>query len=186
MTQYKDLYQLAFGYVAPPFPWGGVPDPANLIPLKSVILGGRAQNRDGIRQATVLKTPEFFYPLPNEPIVKCNGGKEIETTALWGMGNKKGTVKEISANRDWNIVIEGLIVNLDEDDMPDEEMGKLMKILNHNGPITIDNEYCRALGISQAVVVDFDFPNEPGEGVRYQKYSIVLVSDQDFDLEINT
>lgn len=182
----KDLYQLAFGYVAPPFPWGGVPDPANLIPLKSVLLGGRAQNRDAVRMATILKIPNFEYPLPNEPIVSATGGKELITTPLWGIGNRKGTVKELSAQRDYDMTIQGILVNLDEDDFPNNEMSQLMQILNYNGVVNVENEYFRALGITQAVVRDFDFPRQAGEGIKYQAYTIYLDSDQDFDLEINS
>ena len=190
----NNLYQLAFGYVAPPYPWGGVPDPANLIPLRSYVLGGKAQNQEAIRMATVLSIPGFTYPLPNEPIIQIDGGREVVVGMPYGMtmsnaggvsvNSNRGSTKEIPAYKDWSITIEGLIVNLDEDDYPEEELKQLQQILEYNGPITIQNDACRTKGITQVVALDWSFPREAGEGVRYQRYRIDLLSDNDYELEI--
>ena len=187
-----NLYRLAFSYVAPPFPYGGIPDPANLIPERAYLLGGRAQNRDAVRMATQLEVQRqgngalvaSVYEFPNEPICSIKGGKEVVKSNLYGIGNRKGTVKEIMMNRDFEITIQGILVNLDADDYADQDMRRLLEVLTFDGAIGVKNQLFQAAGISSAVVEDYDFRREEGEGVRYQRYSITLSSDQDFELEI--
>lgn len=182
----NELYKKAFGYVAPPFPLGGIPDPKNLLPVRklnglfdtSTMLGAE------LRMPCAFRIPgEELWQLPNEPIISLRGKVDSRKTTL-NRGKKHGTVKEIINLDDYVIKIQGIIYNEDEDDYPEEQVAMLRKHLEYPGAFGIENLITRIWNITLCTVDDFDIPRDPEKAFREQHYEIVLSSDEDFELEL--
>lgn len=191
----NQLYFQAFGFVAPPF----IKVAQSLPEDKRDNPNGTALKRNGkvrgnfnflapngaeYRMPTALKIPGGErYQLPNEPIISIKGGKEIKVTSL-NRGNKRGTVKEESNLKDYSISIKGIAINNVEDDFPESDIQKIRRMIEQEGSIEIENYLLRLFNINLAIVQDFDFPRSPNNSFRVQPYTIELMSDEDFELEL--
>lgn len=182
----NELYQRRFGFVAPPFPQGGIPDPKNLIPFKK--LSGLF-NRDSmlgaeLRMPMALTIPgREKYQFPNEPIISLRGANDVAITTL-NRGGKRGNVKELINLEDYKINIRGLIYNQEANDYPEQIVSSIREILEHPGSLQMDCLFTRLFNISLVTVLDFSFPREEETAFRIQEYEINLISDEDFELEL--
>lgn len=202
----NDLYRKAFGYVAPPFPLGGVPDPTNLLPVRDVgaVFGikkdpkseepeGKVYGifKDLSMLGQVFKLPtalriigsKEWFKLPNEPIVSISGGNDIITTVL-NRGKKRGTVKEYSNLQDYEITIRGIAYNEDADDFPEKILQQLRQHVEVGEAIEINNALCRVLNINLVCIESFDLPGNEQLPFRARAYEIRAKSDEDFELEL--
>lgn len=170
-----DLYTAVFGHVALPYPLVGefaLPNPVDSIKA----IAGTFQPPRGLK----LGTPQFMpvsingVALAIEPIVTVDGGKQIVRTRING-GKKRGTVKELFAEDDWQIRIEGFVED-DENEFPDEEIGDILDMFRENQTVEVDCALFQALGIGYMVIEKVSFP--PMNGVQnLQAFRISGYSD---------
>lgn len=203
-----DLYRTVFGYVAPPYPLAGIPDPRNLLPIKELPrlddigitatiatspVRGSVPDVGGlgneIRMPISVGIPgEPLFKLPNEPIVSFRARKDFKITNLSRtreLGGKRFTVKEETRIEDYRISIKGIAYNEDTDDYPEADIRQIRRIVEHPGSIVVEGYLFGVLNISQLSVFDFSFPRNDQAPFRLQAYEIEALSDDNFELEIN-
>lgn len=175
------LYQQAFGYVGLPYPQKNgvisvdIGEDNEQIPVKDDAL------YNGV---SVFGTPLFMpcqlddYILPNEPIITINGQNTIVKTILTGV---KGSVKEMINSDDYVIKIQGIIVNEDSDDYPEDDVRKMRKILEKGDVVDISNRLLTLFDIHQVAIESFIFAGIEGNQ-NCQAYEIACISDWPVDL----
>ena len=202
----NDLYRRAFGYVAPPFPDGGLPDIASLLPVRDAgaVFGLKKDSKNEVPEGKVysmfketsalgqvFKMPtglrivgeKEWYKLPNEPLVSISGGNDIITTVL-NRGKKRGTVKEYSNLQDYEITIRGISYNEVEDDFPEQILQEIRRFTERGQAVEINNTLCRVLNISLVCIETFDRPANEQLPFRARAYEIKAKSDENFELEL--
>lgn len=178
-----------FGYVAKPFPIGGIPDPKNLIPGGSFI-GSDKDKLSMLGQKIFLpvrlKIPEEgedWIQLPNEPIMSIENNMIVEKTSVT-RGNGRGSVKEIINMDDYIVRLDGLIINEEEKAYPSAIISDIRKLMEYPGALQIDSELTRLYNITLVVRQSYNAPRDNSDKLRVQKYSIEFISDEDFELEL--
>lgn len=175
------LYQQAFGYVGRPYKKidgvvsVDVDETNEEIPVYADAV------YDGM---SVFGTPLFMpcklgdYMLPNEPIITINGQNTIIKTILTGI---KGSVKELINSDDYVIKIQGIIINEDSDDYPEDEVRKLRKVLESKDVVDISNRLLTLFDIQQVAIESFVLTGIEGNQ-NCQAYEIACISDWPVDL----
>jgi hypothetical protein len=196
----NELYQKTYGYVGPPYPTAGIPDPRNLLPIKDFrqLDLGISKRKTGkvtgssdkgsmlgaeLRMPCKIRIPggEWFQ-LPNEPIVSLEMSKDIVLTSL-NRGKKRFTVKEEINLDDYKITIRGIAYNDQDDDYPNE-IRLLRRHMEHPGALEINCYMCEIFNISLITVNRFNVPRTEGMPFRMQTYDITALSDDDFEKEL--
>lgn len=199
----NDLRQKAFGFVAPPYPVGGTPDPTNFLPVKpdtfkDLINGKPAPQKDikypevtSLFGAKILmpmwaRRPgdEEWYLLPNEPIVSIDAKKEIVRTTLNRGKDKKGTVKEEFNTEDYSISIEVIAISADRGVYPEFDVKMIRDLFEKGSTIEVRGLMFGLFNIREIVIESLSVKRAEKMGIRWQPISIKAYSDEDFDLEI--
>ena len=118
----------------------------------------------------------------HNPVMRIVSRKTIIETH---MTERVGSVKEIINRQDYAIFIKGMIKRSD-DTYPEEEVRLLNELYKRDEAIEIDSALTCVLLEGQdemAVIKHLDFPYTRGENMIL--YEMELVTDIDFDLEIN-
>jgi hypothetical protein len=181
----SQLYQKAFGYVAPPYPLEGYA-PNNPIDTVKAVVGS-------FKRKSMLGT-EFFMPiklagyqLPGEPIISLQGMKNIVRTPVAGTPNKKdfrGTVKEQTSIDDYRIRIRGVIINEEDlDDYPADSIRQLREVYETLGSVEISCQLTNIFNIGLIAIENFDLRGiEGAQGA--EAFEITGYSDQPEELEL--
>lgn len=195
------IYGTAKGYVAPPFV------PISLIQRKSNTEAASFDTGDYAEKGTQSMTGSplrkfvggiyYFMPVTithdgttwefDNAVVSVTGKKLIVETPLTG---RQGTVKELISLNDYEIK---LIVVISDDDYPEEELQKIIKLYEVNAAVSLSCVITDYLLLSQSgeekgvddkvVIKDIDFPAMEGEEDS-QTIVFTLLSDQNFELEL--
>jgi hypothetical protein len=196
-----------FGYVAPPFPLLAL-NLADRIPFRglakyelekaqktnNIKAQFRAKGNFGqIRMPLELRKPTGqsgkWLMLPNEPLVRIKGKKEVITTTI-SRGRdergltKRGIVKEVIYMDDFDIEIDGIIIGDNQDLLAEDDISKVINLCEYGLSLYVRHEFLNLLGINMLVITNFELPTEAGEGMNVQKYKITALSDEDFESEL--
>ena len=170
------LYASTFGYVALPYPLGG---------LRLPDVKGGLQNIANALAGKDMLGRTFFMPvaldnkaLPNT-FINITAVKHIIKTPVTG---RNGTVKEIANIEDFKIKIRGFCINYQSNDYPIDEVEKLQELFDKNISLPINNSLCELFGVNMAIVESLNLPEQQFQNV--QAYEINLISDDDFDVII--
>jgi len=121
-------------------------------------------------------------------VVRATSRKHIISTPL---AERQGTVKELYSADDWQITIKGFLLSTDGA-WPEKEIEKLNTFWRKSQALVIENaltdvllenkqrpeEQCRV------VIESIDLPEVEGGRVKAQAYSMKLLSDSVFTLEV--
>lgn len=192
----KSLYLKVFGSVGVPFP---IPRTLNEIkPSTDEFQGTRVSPGTSQRplrgdfnfsnmlggeyaMPTALATsPTDFYQLPNEPIISIKGGKKIKRTTI-RRGRGSGDVTEESGLKSLEIRIQGICLNEESADYPEDQVTEIRRILETPGIAYVKNYLTGIWGISQITIQDWDIPRRNAQQMNIQPYTIVMRQDLDFD-----
>jgi Domain of unknown function (DUF6046) len=121
--------------------------------------------------------------LPNEPTMSVSIRKNIVETALVG-STKNGTVKELIALEDYELVIRGIALNEQSKKIyPEDMVVQLHKLFRQNEGSLIESGLTEILGIHKIVIKSFSLPEM--SGVQHaQAYEFQCVSDSEFILDL--
>lgn len=190
----NDLRQLAFGYVAPPYPLGSsagsttVKQLSGNFQFKANFAGAEYTMPTKMRIPKKNQAPDVgWYQLPNEPMMGFDLYKEVKTTRVNQQnktGGRKGTVKEIINLEDWTIRLRGIMISLDETNYPEDQLSEINKLCQEGSVLDIQNYVCQLLGITRVVIMHLRLIDNEQLPVWAQAYEITMISDQDFDLEL--
>jgi len=143
-------------------------------------------NTDNFEMKSIFGTPLFMpckiddFWLPNEPLITLTGGKEIVKTVVAGL---KGTIKEEISVKDYTITIRGIIVNTENDDYPEVEVGKLKAICEKQDSHKVVNKLFRIFGIDEIAIENYNIFGIAGHQSQ-QAYQINALSDRPVELVI--
>ncbi len=126
-----------------------------------------------------LKTDDGeWWTLPFEPLITLNGKNVIIKKQIC-KGSVRGTVKERWTQDDYDISISGILMSIENDSYPEEDVRKL-RALCEAAKLQVSCPLFEIFSISQIVVENFSFPFT--SGIRNQAYSIDAVSDDTYRL----
>lgn len=133
-----------------------------------------------------LKTdPESaMWTLPFDPVISIQGGNKIVRTDVLKQDNsnneRRGTIKEVWSQDDYEIQIAGLFIGENDDDMPLVELDKLRALCEAREVLYVECDLLDVFNIKYIAVEKFDFAHTPGR--MNQQFSIKAYSDDDFSL----
>lgn len=138
------------------------------------------------QETSLLGTPIFLpctienVRLQNEPIISLGFSKTLIKTPI---DSNDGTFKELFAMNDWAISIRGIIVNEEEDDLPEDDLRKLRGLIERKTHLKVTNRLLNLFGINYLAIENGSVPAEVG-AQSWQPYEFNCLSDKVFDLEL--
>jgi len=145
--------------------------------------GGTYQARDDQGRVEY----RYFYPyeLPHASVIEFSWSREVVKTRIAGASDRKrGTVKEMVAEDDWQIRVKGVLCSFPDDKYPDGDLRDLREF--RNIPVAVEIEEGKLfemLGIYNVVCTKLDLSPKRGF-VNTQPFVLDLVSDQPEELDI--
>lgn len=122
--------------------------------------------------------------LPIEPTISVRGRNIITRRNIAKVDrdrpDKPGSVKELWAKDDYEIIITGILHNTEREELPTQLISRLKNLCTHTSPIYLESSLTTAISIYQIAITEYDFPVT--EGIAYQRFSIKGLSDAPFEL----
>ena len=137
-------------------------------------------------QESMMGTPVMFpmkldgYDMPNEPMAHVTGNKIIVKTQVAGV---QGSVKELISEDDYMVTIEGLIINEDGDDFPEEITRRIIEICQKPKAVKVQSDFLAMFDIHYLAIENYNFQGVPG-AQNVQSYTINGMSDRPLTLEL--
>jgi hypothetical protein len=125
---------------------------------------------------------EYWYPLPLDPVISITGKNTIVRRSVLKTDEytvRRGAVKELWSQDDYEINIAGIIIGHD-DLLPKNNLRILKNMCEARQAINIKSGLLSVFGIDRIVVEDFSFPFT--KGMENQMYTIKAYSDDNFGL----
>ena len=119
-----------------------------------------------------------WWTLPVEPMVSVTG-KNVITKKQVSKGLVRGTIKERWSQDDYEISIEGILINFDGEGYPAEDVKKLREFCE-NAAVEVASPLFDIFSIDRMVIESYSFPFTSGPA--NQAYSISAVSDDIYKL----
>lgn len=116
-------------------------------------------------------------------LFNVNQSRNIVTTQIQG---RNGTIKEYISDGDFDIQINGILVNPDGNKYPTEDVQTLMDILKAQSTIGVASQFLNdVFGVTDVVVTSYSFP-QPEGFQNMQPFSINCLSNDPIELQIKT
>ena len=93
---------------------------------------------------------------------------------------RRGTIKEVWSQDDYEIQIAGLFMGENDDDLPMEDLGRLRNLCEAREVLEVECDLLDVFNIRYIAVDKYDFAHTPGR--MNQQFSIKAYSDDDFSL----
>lgn len=119
-----------------------------------------------------------WWLLPVEPLITITG-KNIIVKRQVSKSKIRGSIKERWTQDDYQIKIEGALINLTQNDYPRKDVQKLKSICE-SAKLKVRCPLFELYSINQIVVESYEFPFTAG--VQNQAYSISAYSDDTYKL----
>ena len=116
------------------------------------------------------------------PLTTVSLSKNIVKTPVAG---RDGTVKEYIGANDYDVTIQGLLVNPDpnqQNKRPEKQIRLLKKLIDLKIAIPVESKFLQWFGIHNLVIENSDFPPLMGV-VNVQPFSLKCVSDDPLEIE---
>lgn len=117
--------------------------------------------------------------LPYDPVVTVRGKNEIVKRSVLkvkaGDKNRRGTVKELWSQGDYEVVIAGILMSGEPGKLPKDDIRKLRAYCEGRESVEVDCALLTLFGIRRVAIESFEFPHTAGMG--NQMYSLTCSSD---------
>ncbi|MDR0829840.1 MAG: DUF6046 domain-containing protein [Prevotellaceae bacterium] len=127
-----------------------------------------------------------LFTLPYDPIISIEGGNNIVRRNVLKKSDKerrRGTIKEQWSQDDYKITITGVLIG-DNGAIPETDLFRLRNYCEERKRIYIETDLTDTFAIQHCVVESWSLPHTAG--AENQNYSIVLISDDEYDLLIKS
>jgi hypothetical protein len=125
-----------------------------------------------------------WWTLPLDPVISVSGKNTIIRRHVLKMDNTKdnrrGTVKELWSQDDYEVNIAGVLIG--RDDLPEDDLRKLRGYMEARKVLDIESRLLGLFGITRLAIEDYSLPFT--KGMENQMYAIKGYSDDMFDLLI--
>lgn len=119
-----------------------------------------------------------YWLLPFEPLITITG-KNIITKRQVSKGKIRGSIKERWTQDDYQITIDGVLINTESKNYPSDDVQKLRKYCEA-AKWEVRSPLFEIFSIFQLVVENYDFPFT--SGIRNQRYTLSCSSDDTYKL----
>lgn len=119
-----------------------------------------------------------WWTLPMEPLITVNGTNVIIKKQI-SKGNVRGSIKERWTQGDYQLSIEGALINLQGDDYPWDDVRRLKEHCEA-ASVEVACPLLEAFSINRIVIEDYSFPFTSGR--QSQAYRIAASSDDIYKL----
>lgn len=123
-----------------------------------------------------------WWQLPIEPVVTINGKNNIVKRSVlkasYSDSKRRGTVKELWNQDDYEINISGIFIGYDNKRLPESDIMKLRKYCEGRQSVEVLSPLFILFKISKIAIEDFQLPFT--KGIENQMFTIKASSD-DFD-----
>lgn len=121
---------------------------------------------------------EDWWLVPIEPLITLTG-RNIIVRRQVSKGKIRGSIKERWTQDDYQVKIEGALMNLKRDDYPRDDVQKLRNFCEA-AKLKVRCPLFEIFSINQIVVESYDFPFT--KGIQNQQYTINAYSDDTYKL----
>lgn len=125
-----------------------------------------------------------YWQLPIEPVVSITCKNIIVRRNILKTGNKditrRGSVKELWTQDDYQVNISGMLIGEDEDELPENDLIRLKNMCENRGVLEVESKLFTIFNITKIAVESYDFPFT--KGMNNQMFTIKGYSD-DFSVE---
>lgn len=125
-----------------------------------------------------LKSDSEWFEFAIEPLVTVSGKNTIIRRKV-AKSSMKGTIKERWSQDDYQITIQGILCN-PEDEYPEGELKALLRIFDERQHIEVKHGLLGMFDISHLAVESVNFPHT--KGLNNQNFEIKAYSDTSFEL----
>lgn len=119
-----------------------------------------------------------YWLLPFEPLITITG-KNIITKRQVSKGKIRGSIKERWTQDDYQIAIDGVLINTESKNYPSDDVQKLRKYCEA-AKWEVRSPLFEIFSIFQLVVENYDFPFT--SGIMNQRYTLSCSSDDTYKL----
>lgn len=119
-----------------------------------------------------------YWLLPFEPLITITG-KNIITKRQVSKGKIRGSIKERWTQDDYQITIDGVLINTESKNYPSDDVQKLRKYCEA-AKWEVRSPLFEIFSIFQLVVENYDFPFT--SGIMNQRYTLSCSSDDTYKL----
>lgn len=123
-----------------------------------------------------------YWQLPFDPIITISCKNKIVKRDVLKVRQvdkeRRGTVKELWTQGDYDVNISGVLMSSDDSILPEEDLKKLRAFCEYRGAIQVYSPLFTIFNITKICIEDYSFPFT--KGLANQMYSIKAVSD-DFE-----
>lgn len=123
-----------------------------------------------------------WFTFPVEPLVSISG-KNIITRRTVAKSKEQGTVKERWSQDDYDVTIQGIVTEEDQEKYPKGYVQNLLNLFNERQAIEVDQEILFIFGIKCLAIESASFPHTKGLG--NQNFEIKAYSDTPMELLIS-
>lgn len=123
-----------------------------------------------------------WFTFPVEPLVSISG-KNIITRRTVVKSKEQGTVKERWSQDDYDVTIQGIVTEEDQEKYPKGYIQSLLDLINERQAVEVDQEILFIFGIKCLAIESASFPHTKGLG--NQNFEIKAYSDTPMELLIS-
>ncbi len=116
-----------------------------------------------------------WWTIPIEPQVSISGGNVIAKRSV-AKAKYRGTIKERWTQDDYQVTIEGMLINTESDiEFPEADLSRLRQVCEAAEAVQVDCDLLKYFDVYKVVVESYDFPFTQGD--NKQRYSLKCISD---------
>ncbi len=123
-----------------------------------------------------------WWQLPIEPVVAISCSNEIAKRSVLKAGyadaDRRGTVKELWSQNDYDVNISGVLISDEANTLPESDLRRLRAYCEGRESVEVESALFTLFNIRRIAIEDYQFPFT--KGMENQMYTIKATSD-DFD-----
>lgn len=127
---------------------------------------------------------DALWTLPFDPVISVRGGNKIVRSDVLKQDThnteRRGSIKEVWSQDDYEIQIAGLFIGDDAEGMPQNDIEKLRNLCEAREVLYVECDLLDVFNIKYIAIEKYDFAHTPGR--NNQQFSITAYSDDDFSL----
>jgi len=122
--------------------------------------------------------PEYTFPY--ELMLEVSQTKKIISTEVAG---RNGSVLEYIGLGNYEITIQGFVINYSSQDYPETAVTAMKRILDIPKSLKVSSLYLNRLGIDRIAIKDYSLPIYEGH-IQVQPFKIAAISDLPYELDL--
>jgi hypothetical protein len=131
-----------------------------------------------------LESESEWWKLPFDPVMSVTGKNIIirrNVLKIDGSNNRRGSIKEIWSQDDYEVNIAGVLIG-EDGKRPEADLMKLRTYFEAREPILVSNELFRIFNIERLAIENYALPST--KGIENQTFTIKAYSNDMFELLI--